>query len=126
MLDIKKWAVLRQQEQDFHYANGFNNENPNTNGEFLCTDYFMDRGIDTFSDIGTNAGIFTRRVLENYADISIYAYEPNPKHAEALKTLARNNKALNFYPIAISDEKGKFDFHHHPVHHEHRVYLNAI
>lgn len=65
MLEIEKWINLRQQEQDFQYANGFNNGDPKTNGEYLCTDYFMNLGIDTFCDIGTNVGIFSKRILEN-------------------------------------------------------------
>lgn len=118
MLEIEKWINLRQQEQDFQYANGFNNGDPKTNGEYLCTDYFMNLGIDTFCDIGTNVGIFSKRILEKYPEVFIHSFEPNPKHLEILKTLEQDNQSLTFYPLALGDKKGKFDFHHHPVHHE--------
>lgn len=53
-----QWLIYRQMERDFAFANGLNNGDPETNGEFLYTDYFLRNQMNTFLDIGANKVFF--------------------------------------------------------------------
>lgn len=117
-MNFNEWLNLRQREQDFAFANGLNNGDPETNGEYQCVDYFLGLGLDTFCDIGANKGIFTKRILEKYTDVSVHAFEPNPLHGNDFKALEHENKALKFHSVALSDTVGELEFHRHPHHHE--------
>lgn len=117
-MNFEKWISMREEEREFAYANGLNNGDPQTNGEYRCTDFFLSHGINTFYDVGANKGIFTKRVLEKHPEVSVYAFEPNPIHAETFDTLKKTNKLLHFHPVAIGDQTGEVEFHRHPQYHE--------
>jgi FkbM family methyltransferase len=66
---------------------------------------------DVVIDIGANIGYFTIW-LSHLAGPGgrVYAFEPNPAHAEMLRKLAAERGNVTFLPIALSDEKRDVEF----------------
>ena len=58
--------------------------------------------VDTFIDIGANCGHVALSVLPRYAQLLLF--EPNPKLAEILKSIFRNNTKVIIKECAIVDE----------------------
>jgi len=62
------------------------------------------------ADIGANLGLHT--ILMSKCGWSINSYEPDPQHADILKTNLTLNKSarVNFYESAVSDKDGILEF----------------
>ncbi len=118
-MNLSNFLKRREQQRTWHYANGFGNGDPHTNGEYLCFDFFLKRGISLFLDVGANRGIFSKRALATDPDLPVLAFEPNPQMSEQLATvLAKGNNATP-YPLALDDyDDGQVSFFVHPKHHE--------
>ncbi|MBL4616691.1 MAG: FkbM family methyltransferase [Robiginitomaculum sp.] len=89
---ISDFLKQREQQRAWEFANGLGNGDPNTNGEYLCFDYFLQTDLSLFLDVGANKGIFTKRALEQYPDLPLLALDElegqdvsffvHPKHHE--------------------------------------------
>jgi hypothetical protein len=66
-------AKSREAERAWAHANGFNNGDPATNGEYACVDRLLAHA-DLFVDVGANEGLFVERATA----VKTIAFEPNP------------------------------------------------
>jgi FkbM family methyltransferase len=105
----------RTAERAWAYANGFNNGDPATNGEYACLDLLLDEA-ELFLDVGANEGLFIERAAGRAKPPSILAFEPNPAHAEGLRArLAPTGGRLE--GVALGDAPATATLHIHPQHH---------
>jgi len=118
-LRISEFLKQREQQRAWEFANGFGNGDPNSNGEYLCFDYFLKTKLSLFLDVGANKGIFTKRALEQYPDLPLLAFEPNPVIHEKLQSAIANGSKAKSFQLAL-DEFGEqaVKFFVHPKHHE--------
>jgi FkbM family methyltransferase len=67
-------------------------------------------------DVGANIGVFGVRVLQNYKDAQVFAFEPIPDIYQCLKknSEAVNNKRFHTFPVGISDQQGELVFTYYP------------
>ena len=73
---------------------------------------FCSKDVKAFFDIGANYGFYSYLVLSNCPRVSVYAFEPNPKHFKTLTgTLAKNSLEKRFFPqqIGLSDENDELN-----------------
>jgi FkbM family methyltransferase len=116
---MSEFLEKREQERAWAYANGFGNGNPETNGEYLCVDFFLNSNLSLFLDVGANRGIFSRRVLEKKPNLALLAFEPNPQIRHELETSIANGSQAKCYSLALDEFEGReVSFHVHPTHHE--------
>ena len=114
-MDLGEFLRRRTAEQDWAFANGFNNGDPETNGEFACLARLL-QTAGLFLDIGANAGEFVERAIRLRPDVSIVAFEPNPAHGELLRRrLAPCGGHLE--AVAIGETAGEAVLHVHQLHH---------
>ncbi|MGE3304030.1 MAG: FkbM family methyltransferase [Hyphomonadaceae bacterium] len=104
----------RVDERAWAYANGFNNGDPETNGEFACLD-MLAREADAFVDVGANEGDFIARAARANPTLRIMAFEPNQAHAAILRERLPAGGRLE--AVALSDTAGFADLHVHARHH---------
>lgn len=108
-MSFDDFARAREAERAWAFANGFNNGDPATNGEYACLDLLL-AGADLFVDVGANEGLFVERA----AGTPTIAFEPNPAHAA---TLAAKLAGGRLEAAALGDAPGRATLHVHPLHH---------
>ncbi len=114
-MDLGEFLRRRTAEQDWAYANGFNNGDPETNGEFACLASLL-KTARLFLDIGANTGEFVEQAIRHRPDVSIVAFEPNPDHEAQLRhRLAPCGGHLE--SVAIGEVAGEAVLHVHRLHH---------
>lgn len=111
-MTLDEFAKAREAERAWAFANGYNNGDPATNGEYACLD-LLAGPCDLFVDVGANAGLFLERARA--AAPRLLAFEPNPQHGPALTALIGDAGSLE--AVALSDAPGRATLHIHPVHH---------
>lgn len=114
-MDLQDFLSRRQAERDWAFANGFNNGDPVTNGEFACLDMLLE-GAGRLVDIGANEGLFVERAVRSKPGMDIIAFEPNPAHGEGLRRLLAP-VAGRLEAIALGDTPGVATLHVHSQHH---------
>ncbi|MCF6293648.1 MAG: FkbM family methyltransferase [Robiginitomaculum sp.] len=118
-MDLSNFLSRREQEREWHYANGFGNGDSKTNGEYLCFDYFLKTKLSLFLDVGANKGIFTKRALEQYPDLPLLAFEPNPVIQGKLQTAIGLGSKAKAFQLGLDELEGQdVSFFVHPKHHE--------
>ncbi len=118
-MDITDFIARREQEREWHYANGFGNGDPDTNGEYLCVDYFLDLDPSLFLDVGANSGIFCERALAHSPDLHVHAFEPNQQIIPELQSRLNIGANAHLHQIALDEApSGEVSFYVHPTHHE--------
>lgn len=118
-MHISEFLRKREQQRDWEYANGFGNGNPDTNGEYLCFDYFLNTGLSAFVDVGANRGIFVTRAIKQFPDLPIMAFEPNPKIQQELFSAIEQGSHSKAFQLALDEfNKPDVSFFVHPKHHE--------
>jgi len=72
-------------------------------------DFLFENKLNTVLDIGANAGVFSKLLLENQVE-SVYAFEPNDTALINLKYLEEQNPRLKVIPKAVhtAEENLKF------------------
>jgi FkbM family methyltransferase len=119
LLRISEFLKQREQQRAWEFANGFGNGDPNTNGEYLCFDYFLQTDLSLFLDVGANRGIFTKRSLEQYPDLPLRAFEPNPAIQEKLQSVIATGSKAKAFQLALDEFAGQdVSFFVHQKHHE--------
>jgi len=114
-MNLRDFLDRREAEREWAFANGLNNGNAETNGEFACLDMLLD-DAGRLMDIGANEGLFIQRAVRRRPDLDIVAFEPNPAHGEGLKgLLAPVGGRLE--AIALGDTSGVATLHVHEQHH---------
>ncbi|PTX98421.1 FkbM family methyltransferase [Opitutus sp. ER46] len=84
---------------------GFDNDNPQTNGEFRVVHSFIKAG-DTVFDVGANIGDWSRAVLSAAPGVRVHAFEPTPSTFEILSTnLGGTDATLHRLAFAAMDEQ---------------------
>lgn len=107
-MNIEEFIFWRYKEKEWLNINGYENCDPNTNGEFNTIERFINKG-DTFIDVGANIGLFSNEAKKNtYGDINIIAFEANETLIDYLKdTLGENAKV---FQVALGDNNKKVKF----------------
>lgn len=116
MTTADEFLRAREAERAWAFANGFNDGDPETNGEFACLEMLL-RTATVLLDIGANEGLFVERAARLKPDVRIVAFEPNPAHADGLKTRLAAVADGRLEPIALSDAEGSAILHVHDLHH---------
>ncbi|PHR60045.1 MAG: hypothetical protein COA47_08330 [Robiginitomaculum sp.] len=118
-MELSIFLVQREQERDWHFANGFGNGDPTTNGEYLCVDYFLNSDLSLFLDVGANRGMFSERALRFNPDLPLQAFEPNPQIIPELQSCLSAGSNTCLHQLALDETgAGEVSFYVHPVHHE--------
>lgn len=104
----------REAERAWAFANGYNNGDASTNGEFACLDVLLAEA-DAFVDVGANEGMFLARAAVRDPAPRILAFEPNPAHRGLIEQ--RLGGAGRLEPVALGDTPGSATLHVHATHH---------
>lgn len=107
------FARAREAERAWAYANGYNNGDAATNGEYACLDLLLP-DADLFVDVGANEGLFVERA-RRAEELQIIAFEPNPAHAETLRARLPSRGRLE--GVALGERHGAATLHIHREHH---------
>jgi FkbM family methyltransferase len=83
---------------------GFDNCDPQTNGEYALIPYLIRPG-DIVFDIGANKGTWSRNVLSIVSPVRIYSFEPVADTFAVLKDNLGDSRA-SLHNVAISDSDG--------------------
>ena len=107
-MDIEEFISSRNKEKEWARMNGFNEGDPNKNGEFALVK-ILSEFSDVFIDIGSNNGIFIDEwnKHEKNEKSNIFVFEPNPYLQEILHKKIVRGKV---FQIALSSKKGISDF----------------
>lgn len=88
---------------------GYNNSNPNTNGEYralkeIANDYVENK--ITIFDVGANIGDFSNQVsaLFKYSELTLMAFEPSSRSFSTLKDNTANNPAIQLFNIGFGEK----------------------
>lgn len=106
--DIEEFIEKRNIEKKWLTSNGYENGNPETNGEYRLLHHFGN-WCDLFIDIGANIGDFSKKVLALYGEINIIMFEANQNLFKELCKID-NIKKDNIFNIALSDKFGTIEF----------------
>ena len=110
-MDLEELVRRRREEVAWATANGFDNGDPETNGEYQTLTHLA-LFADVFIDVGANIGQFCDRIIGLDNGQHILAFEPNPDLHQALtEKLAGRGTA---HRVALSDKPGKASFQIHP------------
>lgn len=61
-------------------------------------------------DVGANRGDFTKAIKFLFPHIYVYAFEPISRLFDELENMYENDKAVQIYPYALSDNESEKDF----------------
>jgi FkbM family methyltransferase len=112
---FEEFLRRRETERARAYANGHNDGDPATNGEYACLDLLLAEA-ELFIDVGANEGLFIERAAARPTPPAILAFEPNPAHAERLRArLAPAGGRLE--GVALGEAPATATLHIHPQHH---------
>ena len=92
---MDKFLKKRTEEVEWLRLNGYENENPEVNGQYKIIDALP---FNLFVDIGANRGIFSDRLK----DIWRMLFEPNPELAANL----RKKYPSSTYEVALAEHEG--------------------
>jgi FkbM family methyltransferase len=105
--DFTDWTHRRASEREWLFANGFNNGDPATNGEFAALK-MLSAGRDVFLDVGANVGDFSKAFSETSPGTPIIAFEPNPALLKSIENACPGATRRN---TALSDRSGEAVLH---------------
>jgi len=100
-MNFNAFKKHRAHHVEWMTANGYNNADCDTNGEFSVLDVFSSE-FDVFVDIGFNHGIFIDKLGQDSSHY-VLAFEPNPLLSSIL--LGKINRG-SLVQKAVSDAKG--------------------
>ena len=113
-MTLEDFVARREAERAWAYANGYNNGDAATNGEYACLDALLAEA-DVFVDVGANEGLFAARAAARTPAPKILAFEPNPAHRALIET--RLAGAGRLEGVALGDQPGSATLHIHATHH---------
>ncbi|MFN3307176.1 MAG: class I SAM-dependent methyltransferase, partial [Candidatus Kapaibacteriota bacterium] len=99
-------------EQENYRDAGFNDDNPETNGEYLSVISLIKNG-DTVFDIGANQGNWSKFLLKQKENVKLYLFEPIPDLLFNLVTQFKDFKNIKIYPFALSDKEEIVNFYYY-------------
>ena len=114
-MDFSDFIAERAREQAWRRANGFDNGDPETNGEFAFARAAL-READVYVDVGANEGEFLKLARTAKNNLTLFAFEPNPAHREKLEAILEGRKG-GLHEVALADAPGRATLHVHEVHH---------
>jgi len=110
-MELDEFLRRRREEVEWLTANGFDNGDPETNGEYRTVEHLAPF-CDVFIDVGANVGQFCDRVLAAGRGQHILAFEPNPELLPALQAKLEGRGTA--HQVALSDTPGTASFQIHP------------
>ncbi|CAN7170337.1 FkbM family methyltransferase [Phenylobacterium sp. LjRoot219] len=113
-MTLEQFIARREAERAWAFANGYNNGDPATNGEYACLDALLAEA-DAFVDVGANEGLFLARAAARTPAPRILAFEPNPAHAALITEQLAGAGRLE--GVALGDKPGSAILHVHATHH---------
>ena len=113
-MTFEDFVARREAERAFAYANGYNNGDAATNGEYACLDALLAEA-DVLVDVGANEGLFAARAAARTPAPRILAFEPNPAHRALIES--RLAGAGRLEGVALGDKPGSATLHIHATHH---------
>jgi FkbM family methyltransferase len=73
---------------------------------------FIDRGEPlVVVDVGANEGLTAERVLREFPNAKVHAFEPAPETYKLLQARVASNPQIRTYPLACGSTNGSVDFH---------------
>lgn len=93
--ELSNFLFQRRKERDYFFANGFNNGDPETNGEFETIKLTIGQ-CHSFIDVGYNKGEHSLFAEQLNQSLKIYGYEPNTD-------LPTKSSKHQIHRIALSD-----------------------
>jgi FkbM family methyltransferase len=111
---LDDFIARREAERAWAFANGYNNGDAATNGEYACLDMLLAEA-DVFVDVGANEGLFAARAAARTPPPRILAFEPNPAHAGLIEARLAGRGRLE--KIALGDKPATATLHVHATHH---------
>jgi FkbM family methyltransferase len=113
-MTLEEFTARRAAERAWAFANGYNNGDAATNGEYACLDALLSEA-DVFVDVGANEGLFSARAASRSEPPRIVAFEPNPAHHRLIEQ--RLAGAGRLEGVALGDKPGAATLHVHATHH---------
>lgn len=113
-MEYSKFVERRRGERDWLHANGYENGNPQTNGEF-ATLALLAGNFSRFFNIGANRGDFIREVKRIDPTCQVTAFEPNPGLGEQIRGALDTRAGDRLFACALSDTPGKGQIHIFPT-----------
>lgn len=110
IIPFRDFVARREQEKHWLNLNGFENADPETNGEYQVLDRLAAHS-SLFVDIGANVGIFLQRIAKIKKGLRCMAFEPNPFIQDELKKNAAGGAEI--FPVALSNAAGDGAFYRH-------------
>lgn len=108
---VEEFIKRRKEERNWIIANGFSNDDPETNGEYMICEAFKNQ-YKIFVDIGANIGEYSEKVKKiNSDDVKIYSFEPNPKLQNKIKEKIGDGNVV--VSKALSNCTGTLDMNIH-------------
>ncbi|MCX7908195.1 MAG: FkbM family methyltransferase [Ignavibacteria bacterium] len=104
---VNNLKIIKQTENTIHL--GYNQDNPETNGEYLVVNSLIKQG-DIVFDIGANLGRWSEFVISKKNNVQIYLFEPILDLFLNLQKKFRNTNA-KIFNIAFLDKKDKRNFY---------------
>lgn len=113
-MNLNDFVAYRMNEKLILNVNGYENGDPETNGEISILKHFKD-WFNLFIDVGANIGGITKKVLSLNENAQVICFEANPSLSTILlETFSRNNN-VQVEAVALSNESGDAFFFIHPV-----------
>lgn len=112
-MKLDDFITRRQQERNWLNINGFENGDPETNGEMRVLEQFW-KNFDLFIDVGANEGMMTQKVLSLNEAVEIICFEPNPELQKTLSAEFGSMKNVSVEKVALSSRKARAKLLVHP------------
>lgn len=104
-MEYTKFIERRRSERDWLQANGYENGDPQTNGEF-ATLALLAGNFSHFLDVGANRGDFVREVKRIKPGCRVSAFEPNPGLGAQIRRSLDEEAGDRLFTCALSDKPG--------------------
>lgn len=101
-MELREFMAGREREAEWRRANGFNDENPECNGEYHTLRKLL-TATGLFVDVGANQGLFSKLVITEAPDVSLLTFEPNPSLTGPLRSRLGPRGVV--VPVALSDRE---------------------
>ena len=111
-MKLDDFLSQRMKEKKFFNLNGYNDDNPQKNGQYAVLKQFIN-SFQLFVDIGAHVGDFSRKLISLRKDLDILVFEPNPNLSSKLKKSFSNFPTVKIYSVALSNRKGKSKLYIH-------------
>jgi len=103
-MHVDDFVTYRMNQKSIFNTNGYENSDPETNGEISVLEHFKDQ-FNLFIDVGANKGEVTNKVLSLNGKAQIICFEANPELTKDLLGRFKRNKNVQVECVALSDHR---------------------